>query len=589
MTGSSAVPAAPADSQYDVIVVGAGAAGLTTANVAAREGASVLVLEAAGSVGGTSAKSGGGYWIPANRYMAERGFTEDRAMCLSHMALLAFPGRYQRDADRHGLEKHEWEHLTNYFDHAAEIIDDLEQRGILPSTMMESFRGDRNGIAPWFVTEADPGTYGRVLAPRRAADLPSRDSLSVFSASDGAAHPGTAAMRARGATQGDGQDLVRHLLAATEQTEGIEIVVGFRVTDVIADGGRVRGVVARSAGGELRLAASQGVVFCSGGFEHNQELRERYLRGPLVGSCGAATNRGDFVPIAQRLGATLDNMSEGWWSELPLEPCLDSFEQGVLMSTPFGDSMILVNRQGERVVNEKLMYNERGKIHFAKDDSGGYPNYLLFQIFDNPVLRFEGPWPSRWPVPYPEDERPSYLLSGETFAELAASIRERLAQLAGAIAGFQVTEDFAARLEATVGRFNAFARAGRDDDFRRGETITETYFAADLRENPAPNHTMHPFTDSGPYYAVILGASALGTKGGPRVDTSARVLGEDGSPIPGLFAAGNCMGSPSGESYWGGGATLGMALTFAHIAARSAVGRAPTPAVIAPARAEAGQ
>jgi predicted oxidoreductase len=123
-----------------------------------------------------------------------------------------------------------------------------------------------------------------------------------------------------------------------------------------------------------------------------------------------------------------------------------------------------------------------------------------------------------------------------------------------------------------VERFNAFARAGRDDDFHRGETITELYFAADLREDPAPNHTMYPLRDSGPYYAVILGASALGTKGGPRVDTSARVLGEDGTPIPGLFAAGNCMGSPSGESYWGGGATLGLALTFAHTAARSVVG-----------------
>jgi succinate dehydrogenase/fumarate reductase flavoprotein subunit len=381
-------------------------------------------------------------------------------------------------------------------------------------------------------------------------------------------------MRARGASQGDGRDLVRHLLAATERTEGIEIVVGHRVVDTIVADGRVRGVVARSGQRELRIHAARGVVFCTGGFEHNQELRERYLRGPLVGTCGAGTNRGDFVPIAQRLGASLDNMAEGWWSELPLEPCLESFEQGSLMSTPFGDSMILVDRRGDRVVNEKLMYNERGKIHFATDESGGYPNYLLFQVFDAAVLDSSGQWPSRWPVPYPGDERPAYLLSGATFAELAAAIRQRLAQLADATGGFQLDDDFAARLPQTVERFNAFARAGRDDDFHRGETITELYFAADLREDPAPNHTMYPFRDSGPYYAIILGASALGTKGGPRVDTSARVLGEGGAPIPGLFAAGNCMGSPSGESYWGGGATLGLALTFAHTAARSAVGMA---------------
>src|SRR6202012_1142255 len=162
------------------------------------------------------------------------------------------------------------------------------------------------------------------------------------------------AMTELGANFGNGVDLIRHLGLAARKY-GVELVVSHRVTDLLTDDdGAVVGVIAESPAGDVRIRARQGVVFGSGGMEHNRELRERFLRGPIVGSCGAATNRGDFIPIAERGGAALGNTREAWWSQLPLEPCLESFEQSELMNQNYGDSTIVVSADGERVVNEKL-------------------------------------------------------------------------------------------------------------------------------------------------------------------------------------------------------------------------------------------
>ena len=85
---------------------------------------------------------------------------------------------------------------------------------------------------------------------------------------------------------------------------------------------------------------------------------------------------------------------------------------------------------------------------------------------------------------------------------------------------------------------------------------------------------MFPLAESGPYHAIILGAGTYGTRGGPEIDTHARVLHARGEPIPGLYGTGNCIASPAGAGYWGGGAHLGPAIVFGAIAGRDAATRA---------------
>jgi hypothetical protein len=287
------------------------------------------------------------------------------------------------------------------------------------------------------------------------------------------------------------------------------------------DAGAVVGVIADTCHGQIKVGANRGVVFATGGMEHNAELRARFLRGPIVGTCGAASNRGDFVAIAERLGSELVNMGEGWWAQLPLEPCLDSFEQGDLITQNHGDSMIVVSAAGVRVVNEKQSYNERAKAHFVRDERCEYPNRLLIQIFDEAVYADTTPWPMRWPIPE-AGEHAGYLLRGDTLEQLTQAISMRLLQLSDRTGGFALAPDFLVNLERSISRFNGFADTGIDEDFGRGATEPERFFSAEVRPGPKPNPTMYPFSARGPYYAIVLGASTLGTKGGPRINRRLR-------------------------------------------------------------------
>jgi 3-oxosteroid 1-dehydrogenase len=114
------------------------------------------------------------------------------------------------------------------------------------------------------------------------------------------------------------------------------------------------------------------------------------------------------------------------------------------------------------------------------------------------------------------------------------------------------------RLAATVARFNAFAAAGVDEDFGRGDEAFDRAFSA----GASPLVSI----DKPPFHAAAFGLSDLGTKGGLRTDTAARVLDGSGNPIPGLYAAGNTMAAPSGTAYPGGGNPIGTSMLFSHLA-----------------------
>jgi predicted oxidoreductase len=173
-------------------------------------------------------------------------------------------------------------------------------------------------------------------------------------------------------------------------------------------------------------------------------------------------------------------------------------------------------------------------------------------------------------------EAAPYLLKGETLGELSSAISNRLAHFAPKLGGFRLAPDFASNLEQTARRFNHFATTGVDEDFGRGTARYDLQWHARARgercvaANDKPNKTMYPLAPRGPYYAVPVIKGHADTNGGPVINEKAQVLSNRNHPIPGLYGAGNCIASPSGRAYWGGGTTLGLALTFGYLAGKNA-------------------
>jgi succinate dehydrogenase/fumarate reductase flavoprotein subunit len=252
--------------------------------------------------------------------------------------------------------------------------------------------------------------------------------------------------------------------------------------------------------------------------------------------------------MAMALGADLGNMSEAWWCPSVVIPG-EEYDGRPLSRGDFAvrslPHSIIVNRRGQRFVNEAHNYNDMMKPFFTFDpvsyERPNLPAYLVVdQAFRDKYMLM---------TLLPGQPSPPWLPQADTLPELARKIG--------------VDE---AGLVATVERFNAFAREGTDRDFRRGESTYDHFYGdPDHRPNPNLGEVAKP-----PFYALEVFPGSIGTKGGPRVDLDAQVLRVDGSPIRGLYAAGNVMAGVTGPGYPGAGSTIGTAMTFGWLAARHA-------------------
>lgn len=541
------------DREADVVVVGAGGAALAAACAALEEGASVLMLEAAEAAGGTTRQSGGAFWIPNNALMRAAGRTDGRDDALKLMARLSYPSTYDPEAPHLGIGQLEYELLATYYDEAAPAIETLMARGAINAMILPNL-----GYSP------DP-----LSDPDYHAELPENASpygrvLTAITPPNVYVWPGV--------YLADG--LIQYVTG-----KGVPILTGHRVRGVKLNGhGEVTGVEAESQGKRRLIRARKGVVFATGGFAHDAGKVQSFLRGPIFGSGSVPTSTGDFLDIAAGLGARIGNLSNGFFYQVVLEELV---KNGGKVTRPdvhafltYGDSTILVNKFGQRCVNEKAMYHVRAQSHFHAVGTD-YPNLVQFMIWDQAVADEPTFWPWRGCVPLPGMETP-YLLKADTLEGLAEAISARLDTLRGirsanGVVGpdVKLSADFASALQSTIERFNGFAETGRDLDFQRGETPIQQAWQGPSRSTTG-NRTMYPMSLQGPFYCMPVAAATLDTCGGPVIGTDARVLRTDGSAIPGLFGAGNCISSPVGQGYWGAGGTIGPALTFGYIAGRNA-------------------
>ena len=223
----------------------------------------------------------------------------------------------------------------------------------------------------------------------------------------------------------------------------------------------------------VNVKANKAVVFGSGGFTHNHELVIQFQKGPVYGGCAVITNTGDLVYMAQAIGAQLANMNSAWNCDVPLEPALASESTRIdIWQTP-GDSMIIVNKYGNRFTDEKRDYNDRGKTHFWWDAiEQEYPNQITMMVYDQRTYDLMA---GNYPFPAAGGDT-SLVISGTTFQELGTNIQARIASLkyssglspAWGPGIFALDASFATNLAATVTSFNQFATTGVDTDFKRG-------------------------------------------------------------------------------------------------------------------------
>lgn len=540
---------------FDVIVLGTGAAGLTAAIAAHDAGARVVVYEKGDKIGGTSAWSGGQVWIPNNPHMKALGKQDCREDAIAYIMSMS-----------NGVIDEEI--AMALVDSGPEVVSFLEAQTPVKFKCVADFpdyHPEQPGgkSAGGRTLECPPYPFGELgswadkvnvgdfwpdvhisvgettLCQAKPIEIPELEKQRRIAADE----------------RGLGLSLIARLLRGCLD-RGIEPVIGARGVDLLLEDGGIAGVKLEQGGKERSVRAGS-VILATGGFEWDEELCKAFLRGPLQGTFAVPTNTGDGLKMAMAAGCMLGNMKEAWW--MPMIEVPKQFYAGekILFSVERGlPGSIMVNQSGKRFTNESANYNAFGAaFHEVEVNSCTYRNLPCWVVFDQAFYDRYG-FASYYGALQSDEWPPSWVMQGSTLAHLADKLG--------------IDSD---ALNETVSRWNDYVGQGFDPEFHRGESYFDRWWG-DITYRGTKAAALGPVTQ-GPYYAVEVKSGALGTKGGPKTDADAQVLNMNGRPISGLYAVGNTMASPMGMTYGGGGGTLGPGLVFGYRAGRHAGRRAP--------------
>ncbi|XKK61196.1 FAD-dependent oxidoreductase [Streptomyces sp. ARC32] len=511
--------------RYDVTVVGSGAAGLVAAVRAAEAGLSVLVLEKAERLGGTSAAGGGVMWAPCNHLMEKAGYPDSPQAAV----------RYLRAATEGRMTDAEIDWYVTTSAAAVRYLDERTEVRLTPLARPD-YLLDRDGAATGRGLDNDP--FDPAPYPGLAESLRPPTYFPLISMNERDALQGVPvapellAERWNSGVRTMGGALVGRLVV-TALERGVTLAAPARVTGLERDDA---GWTLSVGDGEAQVAAGH-VLLASGGFEWNPRLRAAHLPFPVT-PISAPSNEGDGLLLGLAAGAAVDDMTAVWGVPVITAPTqrydgLPSGRMGNVELTLPGS--VMVNAQGRRFVNEATNYHDLNRIFGNTDPrSGRRANAAAWLVFDRSY-------------------RDKYSVAGSTPGSpepwmVSAGTPAALARACGIDP---------LGLEDTLRRFNADARTGVDTEFGRGAGEQDRHLG-----DPAntPNPCLAPVEEA-PFYAVPVHAGVLGTAGGLRTDLAGRVLDGRGAPIHGLHAAGNCSATVFHDAYPGGGATLGSAIT----------------------------
>lgn len=534
------------DHTYDVVVVGTGGAGLTTALGAVDEGLSVLLLESTDRWGGNTAMSGGGMWLPNNPLMQRASAGDSREEALEYME--ATIGDVGRATARERKEA--------YVDGVDDFVLTAEKHGVVFARATDY---------PDYYPELPGGKIGRAIEPkpfdvRKIGDLAKSlrilmplpmmtddvwQIVRAWSTIDGFGRGARVVFRVLGGVvtgkklTGIGAGLTARLGHAVLVGGKAPLWLESPLEELILEGDRVVGVQVRKDGRAVTIGANRGVMLAAGGFDQNKakRLELQGIEGSPSGSPGAL---GVPIDLAQQAGAAVELMEDAWWGASIAGPegSGPSFLVGE-RSLPYS---LIVDARGARFANEAESYVDLGHHMLEHDKEGDYW-FILDARHRHRYLRS-----------FALDPRLTKAMRSEGI-EVKADTLEELAE--------KLDLD-KATFRATVERLNGFARTGRDQDFGKGDSAYDRYYGdPTVRPNPCLGTI-----EKGPFVAYKIVIGDLGTKGGVVTDADSRALRHDGSVIEGLYSAGNNSASVMGHTYPGPGSTIGPAAVFGLRAAR---------------------
>ncbi len=558
------------DHEFDVVVAGSGAGGMTAAICAHDLGQSVLLIEKSDQYGGTSAISGGGVWVPCNHLMESAGGSDSYDDALT----------YLKAATRGMVSE---ARLRAYLDNAPRMLRYLEEKSPLRYRSMPQYSdyyphlpGSKPGyrtLDPLPFNAAELGAdFEHMRPPQPGTLIAGRIAMTA-----GEAH--SLLTKERGWTTlfmkrmaSYWLDLPWRMRSRRDRrlTLGSALVGALRramidrniplwletsFDSLVSDTRGISGIVAIRKGASLRIRARRGVVLAAGGFEHNQAMRERYLPRPTSAewTVTPAANTGDAIRAGLDAGAQVALMDHAWWAPTLFVAGREK-RRAVFIERAL-PGCVLVNRRGQRFVDEAAPYSDIVYAMYADNEKTG-ANLPAWLIFDAEFRRKYPMGPLLPGMVRPDKSLPADWLGTVFFRA------DSLDQLAAQI---QISAD---GLSETIERMNQFAATGEDKEFGKGSNSFDRYYG-DV--NVKPNPCLGPIAKP-PFYAMRIDAGDIGTKGGLLTDEFARVLREDGQPIPGLYAIGNTSAAVMGPSYPGAGSTLGPAMTFGYIAAHHLAG-----------------
>lgn len=552
----------------DLVVVGAGAAGMTAALVAAHLGLRVVLCESTQQVGGTTATSAGTLWIPGNRRGREAGHVDSVEAAARYLEALAGPD------DERGLrqaflgtcnEAIEWlqAHSQVLFASSGPHPDylvhpDAAHAGRALSVL--PFDGRRLGAD--FRRVRPPIPEFMLLGGMMVGKADIQALVRRWSSPRAFAHSARLVSRylsdrlrhARGTRLVMGNALAARLLASVREA-GVDLRFGWRLRELQRANGRVAAALFDTEAGVRRVAAARGVVLATGGVGHDAQLRRELMPGiDVADSLACQSVAGEGLAAARREGAALERHAAGDFFWQPVSRVPRAGQGTGLFPHLFLDrakpGLVAVDAQGRRFVNEAGSYHHFVEGMLAHARAGGRRGAWL--VCDAAFVRRYGlgvipPGTARldrWAAA-------GYVSVGDDLAELARR------------AGIDP-----AGLASTVAAANADALAGIDAEFGKGAAPLDRF-------NGDPSHAPNPCLGPigrAPFVALAVQPADAASSAGLATDRDGQVLDGTGEPLPGLYACGNDAASVMRGTYPGPGPTLGPAVVFGYRVACHAAG-----------------